>query len=196
VSLLVYLFGPPGIGTSTLMAALTSRCRMVPVMLPFPRVLLLPPAAQAQRAPLAVQLGCLHGERPGTDCLRYDVAPAVCAWLRTGAVAPLVLAEGERLARMRFFTCATQAGHDVHAIRLVAPWEVLDRRHQARGARHSAAWREARYARTATLALGVQTHGGDDMRLSTLDATLRPPALLAALVHTEPALRVLRGAHG
>jgi hypothetical protein len=191
VSLLVYLFGPRAVGKSTLMAALTSRCRMVPVMLPFPRVLLLPPSAQTQRAPLAVQLGCLHGEHPGTDCLRYDVAPAVCAWLRAGAVPPLVLAEGERLARLRFLTCATQAGHTVHAIRLVAPHEVTDRRHQARGGHHRGAWPDTR---AVQLAVGVQTHTG--MRLSTLDATLRPAPLLQALLHAEPALAALRGPQG
>lgn len=189
MSTVVYLFGPPAVGKSTLMRELTGHCRRINVTAPFHRVLLLPPHRdRADRNPAAVELGCDREGFPGTDCLPYNVHERVCAWLGEPAP-PLILGEGDRLADMRFLSCARAAGHTVHAVHVTAPPQVLEDRHARRGAHQSRTWRKGRHTKATNLAVAAAAAG---ITVTTINADTVPTAMLWTLVRAVPALGLLR----
>lgn len=119
---LVYLSGEPGVGKSTLMARLTE---------PYERHPLDPAGAVAPARDLlvagphqhiaAVELGRRRDAFSGTDSLPSAVIGAACAYVASGLAAseaPLLLAEGARLANRRFLGTAVDAGWQVTLVHL------------------------------------------------------------------------------
>lgn len=121
---LVYLSGEPGVGKSTLMREVTA---------PWARVYLPkePGAAPARdllgnvtEQPggiVAVELGRVRDSFSGTDALPSNCIDDACVYLASGQAAreaPLLLAEGARLANRRFLTAALDAGWRVQLLHL------------------------------------------------------------------------------
>jgi hypothetical protein len=166
----IYIIGPPAAGKSTLLQGLTAHLRWQDHQTPF---------AWQQHGPLA-QLGARRACYPGTDALGMHVHPVVLAWLGTHP-APIILAEGDRLASAAFFRGVLARGYALTVIWLDLPWPDLWRRLQARGTRPSVAWVASRYTKCARLAAGWT------LPRWRLDAR-RPAAAVVAAVAQHPAL--------
>ncbi|UBF41607.1 adenylate kinase [Gordonia phage AnarQue] len=125
---LVYVIGQPGSGKTTLMSALTSASVRLPQDKPVPRDLL---ATRNTGRVWAVELGRQRpGGFSGTDALASTAINTAEPWLRSQTEAPVVLAEGARLANRRFLTAAVESGYQVLLV-------LLDHADAER-------WREAR----------------------------------------------------
>jgi len=184
MSLIVYIFGPPAIGKSLLMSRLTGNCRRSFLAKPIPHTWLLPPGSQT---PAAVELGCNRTAFPGVDCLPYDIHERACDYLK-GPVPPLILAEGDRLANMKYWTFALSVGHHIHGIRLNADTDIIDARHRARGARQSRRWRDGRATKCSNLARDARAAGID---ISDINAGQYIDHVVYDTVWAEPALEGL-----
>jgi hypothetical protein len=108
---LLYISGEPGIGKSTLMRQLTDGWGRYPQPGgPFaPGRDLLTDHGRV----VAVELGRRRDSFSGTDALHSAVIEDATRYLRSGSAAteaPLLLAEGARLANLRFLRCARDAG--------------------------------------------------------------------------------------
>ncbi len=185
---LVYLSGEPGVGKSTLMARLTEPYARYPQP-PEPRIA---PArdllimAGISRAPMAVELGRRRDTFAGTDALPSAVIGDACAYLSVRALgeAPLVLAEGARLACRRFLTCAVDAGWQVTLVHLYGQQLAAMRRAQratALGKREQdERWVKGRATAARNLANGAEGWG---CRLLTLNVEAGDyPTAEAALI--------------
>lgn len=181
---LVYLFGPPAAGKSTLMAALTAGCLRYPMANPFAHDLLIRPLFGTDL--LGIELGRHRQPFPGTDALGMAVSPRAKAFL-AGQPSPLVLAEGDRLAHIGFLDAAADAGYAVTGVYLTAPDAVLERRCAQRGTHQPAAWKAGRATKAANLAL--QVHATHD--LLALDGTADPADNVRLLTAAVRALAVL-----
>jgi hypothetical protein len=150
MSTLVYVMGEPGAGKSTLMATYTAQWQRVTA----------PTGAVArdwllneQGVLVAVELGKRRGAFSGTDALPMAVIGPACAYLQTHE-APLILAEGARLANRRFLLAAQDAGHDVILVWLdhdeAEGWR--NDRAAALGTTQNAAWVKGRKTSSHNLA--------------------------------------------
>lgn len=183
---LVYVIGPPGSGKSTLMAGLTrGLLRVARTDHGLPRDEL-----YHRERLVGVELGRQRGDFSGTDALAMNIHPRACAWLRHGGAgdAPVVYAEGQRLATLQFIKAGLEAGREVDLLYLDPPPEVAEARRRARGSRQSEAWikgattRAARLAREASELPGVRVlrivdHGS---------AHGRTTAMLRRELHLDP----------
>jgi ribose 1,5-bisphosphokinase PhnN len=176
-----YLVGVPGAGKSTLMAALTADM----------------PAAEEQYGhglwlrwlgapPRAVELGRRRERFSGTDALGMAVMPVACAWIADATV-PLVLAEGDRLASMKFLSAAAAAGRAVELVWLDVPPECARARRHARGSAQDATWLAGRETKVRNLVRLARAAG---MTVTGLDATASTDAMVAELA-SENSLRPL-----
>lgn len=176
---LFYVIGPPGVGKSSLMAALTVRCHRWPNAKPFRYDLL--------RGPSGYEFVELGGQRiggfPGTDGMSMSVQPRVEEWLHQTRV-PLVLGEGDRLGNTKFFEAAVHAGWRLNVVALMADRKELDRRCRERGSEQSETWRKGRFTKVANVTNWLTTAHPGSVRLVTADRT--PGTLVAALRPSYP----------
>lgn len=130
----------------------------------------------------AVQVGIeREGNHSGADALKMDIATTAKPWLATRP-APLVLADGFRLATRPFITTARHANYHVTIAHLTCPTEELDRRCTQRGTAQNPDWRKAAITRAKRLATWAATQPG--CTTLTLNAT-HPPGHLASQLHQE-----------
>jgi len=110
---LMYLIGEPGVGKSTLMAALTEwgNQSSVEVDQPF---------RYRVWSNGVVELGGRREGYPGTDALALDASPRVVDFLRFQRP-ELVMGEGARLGTEKFLLAAQSIGYELHLYHLVGP---------------------------------------------------------------------------
>jgi len=137
---LTYIYGEPGVGKSTLVAALTEG---------------LEPEATDSPVPFlrydcgVVELGRRREDFSGTDAMSMSIQPKVVAFLK--AIRPrLVLAEGDRLANAKFFNAVEALGYVVHKYQL---WglRVAAAQRAARGSKQDETWLLGRQTKVANL---------------------------------------------
>lgn len=179
---LVYLIGEPGAGKSTTMAALTARCDRVSRRTPFAHDLLV-----RSREVVAVELGRRRRDFPGTDALALSVEPLARSWV-PGSPAPLVLAEGDRLATAGFLDAVYAAGFAVTLIWCRPPAEVAAQRRRVRGSVQDPTWITGRATKTRRLVAVAQARGWPVITDACADA---PEEIGARLTARVPELEVL-----
>lgn len=182
---LIYLFGPPASGKSTLMAELTAGCQRSPRGTPFAHDVLVEAATGNL---VGIELGKHRSAFPGTDALSLSVSPRAAAFL-AGHPSNLVLGEGDRLAHAGFLDSAAEVGYTVTGVYLSVPEKELDRRCAQRGSNQPASWRAGRATKAARLADRTATQH----RLIILDSTAAPADNVRVLTESVPALAVLPG---
>lgn len=110
---MIYLAGQPGSGKSTLMAKLTApydRHSIAPCPnYPVAHDVLTEPITAAV---IGVELGRRRTLFSGTDSLPSSIIEKAIPWIATVPY-PLILAEGARLANLRFIKAAVDAGYSV-----------------------------------------------------------------------------------
>jgi GTPase SAR1 family protein len=117
---LLYIFGDPGIGKSSLMAALVGGQVYESRHQPFAHMVF---------GNGVVQLGSDRTPYGGTDALALDVQPKVTAWLQQERP-DMVLAEGDRLANSRFFAAVVGMGYHLWPVYLTGKDMAAVRRRQ------------------------------------------------------------------
>jgi len=137
VSNLLYIFGPPGSGKTTLVDALVRGQDRWPLRVGTVRAVNYQPADVTElgvRDPSRGQFG-------GTDGLAMSVMPQACDVLEDYArQGDDLMAEGDRLASPIFFNAAKSAGYDLELVFMDCPVDVADSRRRARGTSQNAAW--------------------------------------------------------
>ena len=147
--MLIYLVGAPGSGKSTLMAKLTDGYVRVPVSTPVAHDILVDPVTGE---PAAIEVGRRRATFSGTDALPSSVITAAEPWIASRP-ARLVLAEGARLANMRFVQAAAST-YDVLIALLdhddVDSWR--SKRSAELGKEQNASWVKGRLSASRNLA--------------------------------------------
>ncbi len=182
---LVYLVGPPGVGKSTVMAALTEKCGRAPMRHGQVKydALYRDPAGV-----VGVELGCRREMFSGTDALGMAVNPHAVDWI-TSTDERMVLGEGARLANARFLRAAVSAGFAVHLVHLSADPGTLGERRSARGSSQSPTWVRGAETRARNI---MKTMESDALRYR-ISANYQTPNVIAGLlVEAIPALGALR----
>lgn len=143
---LVYFFGPPGCGKSTLMAELTKNCERSAVASRLPHDVLFRDGNL-----VGVELGRRRAAFSGTDALSMSIQPKAVSWI---GLRPhgLVLGEGARLATVGFMDAAEAAGYRVTPFYLEASEELLAQRRRQRGSQQNETWMRGAATRAANLA--------------------------------------------
>lgn len=171
---LVCIVGIPGAGKSTALAGAIellgwqeTEVRETPV----PHIRYLDPAGRT-----AVQIGRVRSEFGGTDALPLNVSPQACAFVAS-APAPLVVAEGDRLAHRSFLDAARTVG-PIQLVWLDLPPVVARERSLARAAEldrlpQSVSWVKGRVTKIDNLVACYPHH--------RVDATA-PAPYVAAMV--------------
>lgn len=175
---LLYLIGEPGVGKSTTMQELTAGLDRWYSARPLHHERL----ARGPRETLAVELGRTREGFPGTDTLALNANPRAIEFVYSRP-APIVLAEGDRLANMRFLKGAAVAGYLVHVAYLTASDPAVPAARRAgRGSQQNEAWLRGRQTKVRNLAAAARQAG---MEVLSVDTAARTPAQVA---------NVLRGA--
>jgi len=178
---MLYLIGVPGAGKTTLLARALEGVPCTPVAFPFAH----------RRYPGGILLGAARaGGFGGTDALPMSVQPKVLAWLAgKPPPAPVVVAEGDRLANDSFFHAVRALGWDLCVLALDLPPGEAAARRVARAAAlgtrpQNPRWLKGRETKVTTLAA---RYCPPEFRL---DATL-PLELLIPILRTHPMLAAL-----
>lgn len=173
---LLYLVGAPGVGKSSLMAALTADWSSIPISLAGVNAV---DYRDRQGRAVAAQLGVVRENFSGTDGLQMSIMPKAIAALPAFATGyPLLLAEGDRLASLKFLVAAREAGFEVTLVHLIATAEETERRRAERGSHQQEAWVRGRTTKAANLAAAWAPEG----RVVTMDATHDGPERLATVL--------------
>jgi hypothetical protein len=152
---LTYIIGEPGSGKSWLVEELTAEADAEDTGSPF---------AMRRYDNGVTELGKRREEFSGTDALAMDVKPKVVQYLE--AVRPkLVLAEGDRLANMPFFTAVRELGYDVFVYYLAGGEAALQGRLE-RGSKQNEQWLRGRATKVANLLTALQANGFQPLYLS------------------------------
>lgn len=138
---LLYIFGVPGSGKTTLVAealrgAVGERIEE--------------PVLHMRYNPSAIQLGADRSTFGGTDALDMAAQPRVTKFLE-GSSFLYVLGEGDRLGNLKFFEWARQH-FQVTLVHLDTPPEVAAARRAARGSKQSESWLKGRATKVQNLA--------------------------------------------
>jgi P-loop Nucleotide Kinase3 len=182
---LVYLAGAPATGKSTLMAALTHECKRQAAL---PSESLIPcDKLYRNNERVGIELGRYRPNFPGTDTLSFSII-GKCERFWSLAVDDLVLGEGDRLSKARFFIAARNAGYDVHLVHLDAPIKVLDERCERRGSTQDVTWRRGRGTAARKLAISAEEAG---VTVHYLDSSQPTADLVRILVDRIPELQAL-----
>jgi hypothetical protein len=194
---MVYLSGEPGVGKSTLMQEITRGWQR----LHLPREPSRAPARDVladNRPPgriVAVEIGRQRGAFSGTDALPSDCINDACTYLISGQAAreaPLLLAEGARLANLRYLCAAVDAGYRVQLLHMHG--EELAARRRSYRARdlakpeQNAAWVKGRRTASARLAEAAVAIGADVL---LVDAS----KLEDDLDYHDAVINTVRGSH-
>jgi ribose 1,5-bisphosphokinase PhnN len=187
---LVYLVGPPGVGKSTVMAALTEGLHRVPHSSGQMKFDLLcrthtPPQTAT---PVGVELGTRRDAFSGTDALGMAVNPHAINWI-SNSTETLVLGEGARLANARFLLASVMAGYRLHLVHLSAVPGVLADRRAARGSHQNPGWIRGAETRAARIMESMQV---DASLYRIYTEHLTPQEIADLLVKEIPILGVLR----
>lgn len=140
---LLYVVGPPGVGKSAAVAALTANLSGLTSQRPIWHT-------QYEGRSL-IQLGRPRPLFPGTDTLSYSVIGPALEWIATKPAAT-ILAEGDRLACDRFLQGAQDAGYYLEVVHLTASPGALASRRAERGSTQAEAWMRGRATKAANLA--------------------------------------------
>ena len=180
---LVYFMGLPGVGKSTLVTALTGHLVRIPQDKPVPHELLEHPV----RAHLAaVEVGRSRISARGTDALSMSIMPKAIDWIRNRP-SRLVLAEGDRLASMRFFTAAQAAGYHVTLVHCHAEPALVEQRQP--GKSRSASWLRGQATKVRNL---LRSAGDARMTVIPLACDTNPATLVRCATRAIPCLEDLR----
>lgn len=145
---MLYIWGPPASGKSTLVEALTRGQLRIPVRLGGVPLVEYTPAAVTE---LGVRSAGRNGYG-GTDGLSMSIMPLACNVLAAlHASGSWVLAEGDRLASATFFDASKAVGYDLELVYLDTPRAVCDERARQRGSDQSAAWVKGRHTKALHL---------------------------------------------
>lgn len=120
---LLYIVGEPGIGKTTLAAAITAGWEYEEAPTPFPHTVYTNGVWQLGRQ--------REGGYPGTDAMAMDIQPTVLQFME-GIKPKLVMGEGARLGNATFLNRMRQIGYQLHIVNLVGPLLAMERR-AARG---------------------------------------------------------------
>lgn len=143
---MLYILGDPGIGKSTLAAALMKGWSYDEVMDPF---------AHRVYENGVVALGKGGGDFPGTDTLAMDVQPKVLEWVKR-LEPPMLLGEGDRLANAKFFNGLLRLGYALWPVYLAGRSLAAERRRersQRTGKTQNPHWVKGRVTKNARMAL-------------------------------------------
>ncbi len=165
----LYLIGVPGAGKSTAMGLAVTGIMAVKATAPF----------EAWEFPGGVWLGALDR---GTDALSMSVQPLAVEWLELSAP-PAVVAEGDRLANVKFFQAVRDLGYQLEVVYLNTPAQTAAARRDRRGTDQNPTWLEGRRTKVQRLAAWANL---------TIDGDL-PAASVAEILQQRPAFQVLRG---
>jgi hypothetical protein len=162
---LVYVIGEPGAGKTTLVDAALAGWTRIPQTSPVPHELL----TNWQGRLMGAHLGRHRPPFGGTDALSMSIQPAALAWI-AGHPAPVVVAEGDRLANARFFDTVRLCGVELTVVLLDTPPLVAAQRRAARPGSQHEGWIRGRITKTARLADAYQAtrlvgpSAADDLR--------------------------------
>lgn len=179
---LIYLSGPPGVGKSSIMAALTDGYDRTTVMQPFAHdqlTLRYWPGPADTTPVVAIELGRRRERFSGTDALSMGVAPKAYQWIATRPH-PLILGEGDRLATKGFLNATRTAGYDVWLINLVAAPNTLTTRRAQRGSTQNDTWMRGRATKAVNLANAAHSNGWNCVTLDVTSGTPHEHAITIA----------------
>lgn len=164
---LTYLIGEPGVGKTTLLAAITAELPGMQARRPFARTLY---------DCGVVQLGENRAVFGGTDTLSMSVQPKVLDWAQMPEY-PDIVAEGDRLANAKFFTGMKDLGYDLCIVHCHASSDITAERRLMRASQHSIkpqdpVWLQGRQTKVKRLADEWATHEADLSDLSTILRTV------------------------
>jgi hypothetical protein len=179
---LVYVVGAPGCGKTTLMAELTRNCSRSPADGPVPYDLL-----SIGRHHVAVEMGKHRGTFSGTDAMSMSIQPQAEKWI-AGRPHPLVLGEGMRLANLKFFNAAADAGYVVKIVSIAIESSLLEAQREARGARQSELWLRGATSRARNLVSAVMAEQRHELVILPHGS---PRSMVSNLVARVPELDVM-----
>lgn len=170
----VYIFGPPGSGKTTLMKEVIKRLEAMKVYeasKPVPHI------GYITKGKKFAVLGKDKEPFGGTDTLSYTAVGSCAKWLTD--LPELVLAEGDRLANLRFFE-AVRSHYDLKLFYLNTGDEVARDRRESRAKKHgmkmqSASWVKGRSTKHRNLAVnskGVVTLSGESKTAELANSVL------------------------
>lgn len=171
----LYLFGPPGVGKTTLMRAFLDPLVPAPAIR-LHRALWAEPLIDGD-AYAGLLLGRTRGTFSGTDALSMAALPDACGWARAQAPLP-VYGEGARLAHPKFADALRDGRNTVRWVLLDGPDDVLGKRRAERGTGQNESWAKGATTTARRTATRLAEEG---FRVVTLDATL-PVATLVGLL--------------